>query len=259
MTTRPRARWRAAVGRIPTSSSGCSRSLRRRRRVRATLAVVVHPNGCVVAFATGTVVARAAARRRAGGRRRGDRGCGVAAGDGSVGVLGLADRRADQRGAGPISTGSGGGVRGDGRRHESRRGRASGHRRGGARDPGRGRHGRRRRRRRLSRFVRGGDGDDRSAGRRACAVVGRQLGAAARLLRDRAVGKRRDAAAAGALGEEIVHYAIGPASCAVPGLPGGSRHSGAPAAPCRGRGSSSPRCGWRDPACRCRRRMQPVW
>ncbi len=45
-------------------------------------------------------------------------------------------------------------------------------------------------------------------------------------------------------GAELVHYAVGPAWCAVPGVPG-------PTAVCHGRGSSSLRCGSRGTAWRC--------
>ena len=55
-------------------------------------------------------------------------------------------------------------------------------------------------------------------------------------------------------GEELVRYAIGAASCAVPGIPAGLDHSGARTAACRGRGLSSLRSASRATACRCRPR-----
>ena len=59
-------------------------------------------------------------------------------------------------------------------------------------------------------------------------------------------------------GEETVHYAIGPASCAVPGLPAGSTHSGGGTGACRGHASWNLRLRSRRRVWRCRRRTRPV-
>ena len=60
-------------------------------------------------------------------------------------------------------------------------------------------------------------------------------------------------------GAELVHYAVGPASCAVPGRARRARRAvAARTAGCRGRGSSSRRCGSRATASRCRPRTSPA-
>ena len=106
----------------------------------------------------------------------------------------------------------------------ARRSRSSRHGGGRDRDPGGGRHGRRRGGRRLPRVLRRRDGDDGPARRRPRDPLGRpRRPCEPRLLRRRAVGRRRRRWSSSTVpfGEELVHYAVGPASCAVPGRPGG--------------------------------------
>ena len=121
--------------------------------------------------------------------------------------------------------------------------------RGRARDPRGRRHRRRRGGRGVSGVLRRRDGDDRAARRRPRDLLGRE-----RRRRGTSTASSTVPAATGArdacscrcpFGEEVVHYAVGPASCAVRACPAGSTRSGAAAGGCRGRGSSSPRCGSR--------------